>query len=151
MVARLTPERFEALCAVDGPTIANASEQCNVRPRVSGYDIRYAFPEFGTMLGYAVACTADSTTEERPPSRSGRVALWEAVAASPKPTVVALKDGGTNRRHSYRTGEVTAAVAKRPGAIGAVSGGGQRDVNEVKELGFQYFTAQKLRERFVGY
>ncbi|MCL4467107.1 MAG: RraA family protein [Chloroflexi bacterium] len=142
MVARLTPEQFEALRQVDSPTISNAIEGFNVRPHVAGYagyDIRCAYPELGTMMGYAVTCTADSTTESRPRSREGLLKLWEAVAAAPKPVVIVLKDIGSDRLHSCHMGEVMATTARKLGAVGAVSDGGLRDVNEVRALGFHYF------------
>jgi 4-hydroxy-4-methyl-2-oxoglutarate aldolase len=142
VVARLTPEQFEALRQVDSPTISNAIEGFNVRPRVSGYagyDIRCAYPELGTMMGYAVTCTADSTTESRPRSREGMLRLWEAVAAAPKPVVVVMQDIGSDRLHSCHMGEVMATTAQKLGAVGAVSDGGLRDVNEVRALGFHYF------------
>ncbi|MHB1130820.1 MAG: RraA family protein [Chloroflexota bacterium] len=138
----LSPAVFEALRQVDSPTISNAIEAFQVRPRVSGYagyDIRCAFSKFGTMMGYAITCTADSTTEDRPRSRAGMLKLWEAVAASPKPVIVVMKDIGNDRLHSCHMGEVMVTTAQRLGAVGAVSDGGLRDVVEVEGLGFQYF------------
>ena len=67
-MSRLTMAQFEALRATDSPTVANAIERFGVRPRIdgyAGYDLRCQFPSLGTMLGYAVTCTADSTTEGR--------------------------------------------------------------------------------------
>ncbi|MHB1007080.1 MAG: RraA family protein [Chloroflexota bacterium] len=142
MVAKLSPELLKFLREVDSPTIANAIETFNVRPRVNGYvgyDIKCAFPEMGSMVGYAVTCTADSTTEERPRAREGWVKLWEALAAAPKPAVIIFKDIGSNRLHSCHMGEVMGTIAKRLGAVGAVSDGGLRDVHEIKALGLQYF------------
>lgn len=142
MARILTPELFQALKEIDSPTISNAIETFNVRPRVNGfagYDIRCAFPDMGTMMGYAVTCTADSTTEDRPRSRAGWVKLWEALDAAPKPAVVVFKDVGGDRLHSCHMGEVMGTIAKRLGAVGAVSDGGLRDVFEIKGLGLQYF------------
>ncbi len=142
MVAKLTPEQLDALRRIDSPTIANAIEAFKVRPRVAGYvgyDIRCAFPEMGTMLGYAVTCTADSTTEDRPRSREGWIKLWEALDAAPKPAVLVFKDIGSDRLHSCHMGEVMGTIAKRLGAIGAISDGGLRDVNEIRALGLHYF------------
>src|SRR3712207_7748597 len=56
----------------------SAIERFNVRPRVVGFaswELRCAFPEQGTTVGYAVTCTADSTTEERRDDR-GLLRLW---------------------------------------------------------------------------
>jgi regulator of RNase E activity RraA len=91
------------------------------------------------MLGYAVTCTADSTTASRCDER-GLLRLWEAVEAAPKPVVVVIKDIGPERSRSCHMGEVMATTAKALGAIGCVSDGGLRDVKEVAALGgFHYF------------
>jgi regulator of RNase E activity RraA len=139
--AVLTPEQLEALRQIDSPTVSNAIEHFGVRPRVEGFagwDLRCAFPELGTMLGYAVTCTADTTTETR--RDRGLIRLWEAVEAAPHPAVIVIKDVGPDRSRSCHMGEVMATTAKALGAIGCVSDGGLRDVMEVRALGgFHYF------------
>src|SRR5262245_36979784 len=134
--------QFEALRAIDSPTVANAIERFEIRPRTggyAGYDLRCQFPSLGTMMGYAVTCTADSTTENRPNPR-GLMPLWEALEAAPKPSIIVIKDIG-DRRRGCHMGEVMATTAKALGAIGCVSDGGLRDVREVEALGgFHYFT-----------
>jgi regulator of RNase E activity RraA len=139
-VPRLTAEQLDQLRQVDSPTIANAIEHFAVRRRVDGFagwDLRCAFPELGTTIGYAVTCTADTTTETRP--GRGLMQLWEAVEAAPKPVVIVIKDIGPERSRSAHMGEVMATTAKALGAVGCISDGGLRDVNEVRALGFQYF------------
>ncbi|MPZ19975.1 MAG: hypothetical protein GEV06_18975 [Luteitalea sp.] len=138
----LTREQIEALRALDSPTVANAIERFEIRPRCegyAGYDLRCAFPRQGSMVGYAVTCTADSTTEGRERPR-GLLPLWEALEAAPKPAVLVIKDVGQDSRRSCHMGEVMATIAKALGAVGCVSDGGLRDVLEVEALGeFQYF------------
>jgi 4-hydroxy-4-methyl-2-oxoglutarate aldolase len=142
-VFRLNPEQLDALRRIDSPTISNAIEHFCVRRRVDGFascEIRCAFPELGTMLGYAVTCTADSTTEER--SERGLWSLWDALEAAPKPAVLVIKDVGPERQRSCHMGEVMATTARALGAVGCVTDGGLRDVNEVRALGgFHYFCA----------
>lgn len=139
--ATLTTEQVAALRTLDSPTVANAIERFTVRPRCegyAGYDLRCAFPRQGTMVGYAVTCTADSTTEGARPR--GLLPLWEALEAAPKPAVLVIKDVGQEPRRSCHMGEVMATIAKALGAVGCVSDGGLRDVLEVEALGgFQYF------------
>jgi 4-hydroxy-4-methyl-2-oxoglutarate aldolase len=139
---RLTSDQFEELRHIDSPTLANAIEHFGVRGRVEGFagwELRCAFPQLGSMAGYAVTCTADSTTASRRDDR-GLLRLWEAVEAAPKPAVVVIKDIGPDRSRSCHMGEVMATTAKALGAVGCISDGGLRDVNEVKSLGgFQYF------------
>ncbi len=139
---KLTPEELEALRRIDSPTVSNAIEHFAVRRRVEGFascEIRCAFPELGTMVGYAVTCTADSTSEERRTER-GLWRLWEALEAAEKPAVLVIKDIGPERLRSCHMGEVMATTARALGAIGCVTDGGLRDANEVRALGgFQYF------------
>lgn len=141
-MARLTPEQLAALAAIDSPTVANAIERFDVRSRVAGYadrDLRCAFPQYPTMCGYAVTCTADSTTEGRADG-AGLLGLWTALEAAPKPAVLVIKDVGPQPRKGCHMGEIMATTARALGAVGCVSDGGLRDVKEVEALGdFQYF------------
>lgn len=141
-MSRLTPEQLTQLRQIDSPTVSNAIEGFRVRPRVEGFagwELRCAFPELGSMVGYAVTCTADSTTQSRADDR-GLLRLWEAIEAAPKPVVLVIKDIGPERSRSCHMGEVMATTAKALGAVGCVSDGGLRDVVEVRALGgFQYF------------
>jgi len=138
---RLTDDQLDELRRIDSPTIANAIELFLVRPRVEGYagwELRCAFPELGSLVGYAVTCTSDTTTESRGGDR-GLLRLWEAVEAAPKPAVIVMKDIGPERSRSAHMGEVMATTARSLGAVGCVSDGGLRDVVEVRALGFHYF------------
>jgi regulator of RNase E activity RraA len=141
-VPPLTSEQLDELRQIDSPTVSNAIESFAVRPRVHGFaswDLRCAFPDLGSMVGYAVTCTADSTTESRASDR-GLLRLWDAIEAAPKPAVVVIKDIGPERSRSCHMGEVMATTAKALGAVGCVSDGGLRDVVEVRALGgFHYF------------
>ena len=138
----LTPEQFEALRAIDTPTVCNAIERFNVRGRVEGFmgmDIRSLTPEFGTMLGYAVTVTVDSTTPDVPAPAGSWRAWMEAMDASPKPVVLVFHDVGPQRHKSAHIGEVMGTIATRLGAIGIVCDGGIRDILELKRLNFHCF------------
>ena len=144
MIARLTEEQLAALRAIDSPTIANAIETFNVRPHTQGYvgyDVRALIPGLGTMLGYAVTCKGDSTTDGRKVERA-HAQLYEAIVNSPQPAVVIIQDDGNDRLHSCHAGEMMATTMKRCGAVGLVTDGGLRDIREVTELGgFHYYGA----------
>ena len=133
-----------ALQAIDSPTLSNAIERCGVRPRIegyAGYELRCAFPALGSMVGYAVTCTVDSTTETRE-DRDGLLRLWEAIERAPKPAVIVMTDVGPDPRRGCHMGEVMATTAKALGAAGCVCDSGLRDVAEVNALGdFHYFCA----------
>ena len=140
----LSPDELDALRAIDSPTVSNAIERFTVRPRCvgfAGHGLRCAFPDLGSMVGYAVTCTADSTTEDRIDQR-GLLRLWEALEAAPGPAVLVIKDIGPDPSRSCHMGEVMATTAKALGAVGCVTDGGLRDVLEVRALGaFHYFCA----------
>jgi regulator of RNase E activity RraA len=143
MVARLSYSQIEALRRIDSPTIANAIETFNLRPRLSGfvgYDIKCIFPELPPMVGYAVTCTVDSTTEGR--KGIGFNKLYELLMDVPKPAVVVMQDVGPDKLHSCHAGEIMSTTMKRLGAVGILTDGGLRDVREVRTLGgFHYFCA----------
>jgi 4-hydroxy-4-methyl-2-oxoglutarate aldolase len=141
MVANLTPDQIDALRRIDSPTIANAIETFNLRPRVAGYvgmDIKCIFPDLPPMVGYAITCTVDSTTEGR--VGIGFNELYRILQDAPKPAVIVMKDVGNDILHSCHAGEVMSTTMKRLGAVGILTDGGLRDVKEVKNLGgFHYF------------
>jgi 4-hydroxy-4-methyl-2-oxoglutarate aldolase len=141
MVANLTPEQIDALRRIDSPTIANAVETFLIRPRVAGYvgmDIKCYYPQLPPMVGYAITCTVDSTTEGR--VGIGFNELYKILENAPKPAVIVMKDVGNDILHSCHAGEVMSTTMKRLGAVGIVTDGGLRDVKEVKNLGgFAYF------------
>ena len=141
----LTQQQLDGLRAIDSPTIANAIEYFGVRPRVAGYcgsNVRCLVPDAGpTMLGYAVTCKGDSTTEDK--DRREHTELYRAIAAlQPLPAVVVIGDDGDRSRiHlSCHAGEMMATTMKRVGAVGLVTDGGLRDIREITALGgFHYF------------
>jgi regulator of RNase E activity RraA len=144
MPAQLTPQQLEELRAIDSPTIANAIEYFTVRPRVAGYcgsNVRCLTPDAGFMLGYAVTCKGDSTTEDK--DRREHTELYRAIAnIQPLPAVVVIgDDGDPSKIHlSCHAGEMMATTMKRCGAVGLISNGGLRDIREINALGgFHYY------------
>jgi len=140
----LSPNQLQDLQALDTPTVCNAIETFKVRGRMEGFmgmDIRCLFPEMGTMVGYALTVVVDSTTTDV----KGDDTVWrqwvEAMNDAPKPIVLVFQDVGPEPRKSAHIGEVMGTLARRMGAIGLVTNGGVRDINEVRGLGLQYFAA----------
>ena len=148
MAAKLTAAQLDELRAIDSPTIANAIEHFKVRPRVSGYtgaEIRCLIPGLGSMVGYAVTCRGDSTTEGK--DRREHTALYQAIfALQPLPAVVVIGDDGDPGKIdlSCHAGEMMATTMKRVGAVGLVTNGGLRDIHEVTALGGFHYYARGL-------
>ena len=116
MSRQLGSEQLAALRGIDTPTVCNAIETFQVRGRVEGFlgmDIRFLLPELGTMVGYAITVTVDSTTPDVPRSEEAWLAWLKAMEASPKPSVLVLKDVGPEPRRSAHFGEAMGTVAKR--------------------------------------
>ncbi len=63
MLIRETPVAVvEALKRISTPTLSNAIELCNVRPRNQGFmspEIHCLFPDLGIMAGHAVTARFD--------------------------------------------------------------------------------------------
>lgn len=148
MPAQLTLQQLEELRAIDSPTIANAIEHFKVRPRVNGYcgaEIKCLIPGMGTMLGYAVTCKGDSTTEGK--DRREHTELYRAIhALQPLPAVVVIGDDGDPAKIdlSCHAGEMMATTMKRVGAVGLLTNGGLRDILEIRALGGFHYYARGL-------
>lgn len=132
---------LEFLRGVDSPTIANAVETFDLRDRCDGFiggAVECQFPELGVMVGRAVTVTMTSAPGTTA-SRDGYWRMWDALDASEAPAVLAIQDvSGEPHRCAY-AGEMMATLAQRLGAVGMVTDGALRDVDEVRAIGFHYF------------
>jgi 4-hydroxy-4-methyl-2-oxoglutarate aldolase len=139
----LDADQFAILRTIDSPTIANAIETFKIRPRAEGFvgqDIRCVYPDLPPMVGYAITCTVDSTTEGR--RGIGFNQLYALLAKAPKPAVVVMQDVGPHPERSCHAGEILTSVMKRLGAVGILTNGGLRDVHQVRALAdFQLFSS----------
>ena len=131
-------EVLEALRRYDTPTLANAIEEFDVRPRDEGFantEVRCMFPELGVMVGYA----ATATIRARGAGPGDQAALWSHVRSCPAPRVVVVQDLDDPPAHGALWGEVNASVFQALGCTGAVTDGSVRDLDEVRGIGFHFF------------
>jgi 4-hydroxy-4-methyl-2-oxoglutarate aldolase len=147
-VSPLSLQQLEALARIDSPTVSNAIEFFKVRDPTAGYasmELHCQYPQLPAMVGYAVTCTADSTSPA-PKQPNAREKLLEAIAAAHKPAVVVIKDIGPQRLRSCHVGDVLSSIFKKLGAIGLVTDGGVRDLAGIAERapGFQVFAAGQV-------
>jgi regulator of RNase E activity RraA len=141
MANYLNKEELEELRRWPTCAISNGIELFNIRPRNEGFmlpEIKCVFPELGPMIGYAVTAvvTADSSEGRRiqPPD------WWEQIGKVPEPRVVVIHDIDDPVVGSF-WGEVNANIYKALGCVGAVTDGSVRDLDEVKELAFHFFSS----------
>src|SRR5262249_38084860 len=137
----LSQDALDALKRYDSPTLANAIETFDVRPRdvgFAGMDVRSMFPDLGVMVGYAATATVRARGRpqegvERSPS------LWALVRSRPAPRVVIIQDLDDRPGHGAFWGEVQSTIYKALGCAGTVTDGCVRDLKEVREMGFHFF------------
>jgi len=121
--------------------ISNAIEIFNVRPWNEGCmssDVQCVFPSLGTMIGYAV--TAVISADSPDGHRVSRPDWWEEILKIPEPRVLVIHDVDNPVSGSF-WGEVQANIHKTLGCVGAVTDGAVRDLDEVRELGFHFFSS----------
>jgi 4-hydroxy-4-methyl-2-oxoglutarate aldolase len=129
---------LEALRRYDTPTLANAIEELDVRPRDEGFaspDVRCMFPELGVMVGYA----ATATIRARGRGSGDQSALWAQVRGVRGPGVVVVEDLDEPPAHGALWGEVNATIFQTLGCVGVVTDGCVRDLDEVRGMGFHFF------------
>ncbi len=130
------------LKTIDTPTLANAIELLNLRPRSAGFtplSIRCLFPEMGRMCGYAVTSHVETVSRASGTDRGPFGDLFSAIDASPKPAIVVMQEAGGLRDYAAHCGEILASIFTRLGATGLVSDCAVRDIPEVRAIGMQYF------------
>ena len=96
----LSSETLAKLRAIDTPTVSNAVESFGVRPRTLGHtdaSIECMFPEMGVALGYAVTFTTSEYAPGEERTHTSRIALYEAVAAAPRPASSCSRTSARNR------------------------------------------------------
>jgi len=134
---------LKLLAQYDTPTIANVIELFEVRPRSAGFmdkRIRACFPEMPPIVGYAATATmrtayarAESAVYS---SVDEQVARFAELAG---PAIVVFQDlddapvGAT-------FGEIMCTSYQCFGALGIITSGPARDLDQVRRLGFAAFS-----------
>ena len=131
------------LAQFDTPTICNIIELFDVRPYTAGYmdgRICAAFPEMGPIVGYAATATFRSAGP--PPSGAGYGGMVEQVERFNElsgPAVVVFQDID-DPTVAATFGEVMCTTYKAFGAVGLITSGAGRDLDQVRAIDFPVFT-----------
>ena len=134
---------LEQLRRFDTPTVCNVVELFDLRPRTAGYmdaRIQACFPKLPPMVGYAATATFRSAASPR----SGDVyaGIADQVASFgelPGLPVVVFQDLD-DPVASATFGEVMATTYKSFGAVGLITSGAGRDLDQVEALAFPCFS-----------
>jgi 4-hydroxy-4-methyl-2-oxoglutarate aldolase len=135
---------IDALRKISSPSVANAIETFNVRPRDQGNmssAIRTLFHEMGPLVGYAVPCVIRAEQQPQQGHRASTYGWWDYVLTIPAPRVIVVHDLDEPRGQGAQWGEVQANIHKALGCAGVITDGSVRDLDEVKALGFQFAAA----------
>ena len=133
---------IEALRSISTPTVSNAIELFDLRPRNEGYmspEIRCLFPDLGVMVGSAV--TLRFGARHRSTDPKSRYDSWQYILKTPAPRILVMQDMDNPPGSGAYIGEVMTTIHQRLGCIGAVTNGCVRDLDEVRSLGFHFFAA----------
>lgn len=93
------------------------------------------FPDLGPMVAYAATATIRAATPGEDRNRD----LWSHVHSLPSPRVVVVQDLDDPCGHGSLWGEVNSNIFQAFGAIGVITNGCVRDLDEMESLGFHAF------------
>lgn len=134
---------LELLRKYDTPTICNVVELFDLYPRTAGYmdhRIRALYPSLPPMVGYASTATFRSAgTPRSGDAYSGLGEQLTAFESIPGPPVVVFQDLDSPVA-SATFGEVMCTTYKSFGAVGLVTSGAARDLDQVAALKFPCFS-----------
>ena len=134
---------LDKLRTFDTPTICNLIELFDVRPYNQGYmdgRIMAAFPTMGPIVGYAATATFRSAYP--PPSGAGYGGMQEQVERFGElsgPALVVFQDVD-DPTVAATFGEVMCTTYKAFGAVGLITSGAGRDLDQVRAIDFPVFT-----------
>jgi regulator of RNase E activity RraA len=139
----LSPADLELLRRYDTPTVCNVIELFDLRPRTAGYmdeRIRACYPHLPVMVGYASTATFRSAASPRGGAAyAGLTEQVESFAELAGPAVVVFQDLD-DPVASATFGEVMCTTYKAFGAVGLITSGAGRDLDQVEALDFPCFT-----------
>ena len=143
-IPTLSAADLDLLRRYDTPTICNVVELFDLYPRTAGYmdgRIQACYPKLPVMLGYASTATFRSAS----PPRGGNVysGLDQQVASFadlPGPPVIVFQDVDSPVA-AATFGEVMCTTYKTFGAVGLITSGAGRDLDQVEALNFPCFTS----------
>ncbi len=142
MDTSLQQESLDRLRALDTPTICNALEVARPDRQALGFTTRPLVclrPAMPPIVGYARTATvrAERPSDRGPDDvRQHRLDYYAYVATGPRPSIIVIQDLDPSPGFGSFWGEVNSHVHRGLGALGVVTNGSIRDLDQNAE-GFQ--------------
>jgi regulator of RNase E activity RraA len=140
----ISPQVLDRLRQYDTPTVCNVIELFDLRPRHFGYlddRIKSLYPKLPSMVGYAATATFRSAAP--PPAGNAYGGLSEQIesfARLPGPAIVVIQDLD-DPPAAATFGEILCTTYKKFGAVGLITSGTGRDLDQVEPLQFPCFAS----------
>lgn len=137
----LSKDALDELRQFDTPTISNGIEFFELGARNKGFmnpSIKSALAIDVPMVGYAVTLKCSAMSPPQPDQLSLLEKHYENLLNTPD-SVTVVQDIDPSPIGSF-WGEVNASIHKSLGSVGTITQGGVRDLAEVEQIGFGYFS-----------
>ena len=132
-----------ALTRFDTPTVCNVIELAGLRSRATGYAdsrLQACYPNLPSMVGYATTATFRSAMPPQDGQAYGGIEeQLETFANLPGPPIVVFQDLD-DPAAAATFGEILCTTYQKFGAVGLVTSGTGRDLQQVEPLKFPCFT-----------
>lgn len=142
-ISQLPADSLKLLAQYDTPTICNVIELFAVQPRTAGYmdgRIRPCFPEMPPIVGYAATATIRCAIAPQEGDVYGSLdEQVERFGEIPGPPIVVFQDLD-DPPVAATFGEIMCSTYQAFGAIGLITSGGARDLDQVRRIGFSAFS-----------
>ncbi len=136
-------ETLQSLARNDTPTICNVMELFDAMPRTSSYldsRILACFPQLPPMVGYAVTATFRAATKPRGGDvYAGLEKQVRMLSEIPGPKVIVFQDLD-DPSIAATFGEIMCTSYQAFGAVGLITSGTGRDLDQVEAIRFPCFT-----------
>lgn len=142
MYQTISKEAMAALAQIDTPSICNAIEGFEFRPRNEGFmlpEVKGVFRDLPAVCGYAVTGVMSAQRVEG--HTVPREEWWDLIMSVPEPRFIVLHDIDNPPMGAY-WGEVQGNIHKALGCVGVATDGTVRDLDEAHALGFQFFAKE---------
>ena len=143
-MSQITADVLDKLRTFDTPTICNLVELFEVRPRHTGFmdaRIKACFPEMPAIVGFAATATYRSSAPPREvDSYGGLVEQVERFAELSGPPIIVFQDLD-DPPVAANFGEGMCTAYQAFGAVGLITNGTGRDLDQVRAIGFPTFTS----------